>query len=68
MGGRLPFPTLAVSDFECDRRGYRVEVRDRPRFIEQVVHQTMGNKHFFTEECHRQTKIMNRADKNWAYF
>ena len=26
MGGRLPFPTLAVSDFECDRRGYRVEV------------------------------------------
>ena len=58
MGGRLPFPTLAVSDFECDRRGYRVEVRVRPRFFDQVGHQTMSacieNKHFFTKPCHRQ--------------
>ena len=34
-------------------------VRDRPRFFDQVGHQTtyvyIGNKHFFTKSCHRQT-------------
>ena len=33
--------------------------RDRPRFFDQVGHQTMYayiiNKHFFTKSCHRQT-------------
>ena len=33
--------------------------RDRPRFFDQVGHQTtyayIGNKHFFTKLCHRQT-------------
>jgi hypothetical protein len=33
--------------------------RDRPRFFDQVGHQTMyayiGNKHFFTKSCNRQT-------------
>ena len=34
-------------------------LRVRPRFFEQVGHETMyassGNKHFFTKSCHRQT-------------
>ena len=35
-------------------------VRYRPRFFDQVGHQTtydasMGNKHFITKYCHRQT-------------
>ena len=33
--------------------------RVRPRFFDQVGHETMfassGNKHFFTKSCHRQT-------------
>ena len=35
------------------------ESRVRPRFFDQVGHETMyassGNKHFFTKSCHRQT-------------
>ena len=34
-------------------------IRYRPRFFDQVGHQTtyayIGNKHFFTKSCHRQT-------------
>ena len=34
-------------------------IRDRPRFFDQVGHQTtfayVGNKHFFTKSCHHQT-------------
>ena len=34
-------------------------IRDRPRFFDQVGHQTtfayVGNKHLFTKSCHRQT-------------
>ena len=37
--------------------------RVRPRFFDQVGHETMyasnGNKHFFTKACHRQTKYQN---------
>ena len=33
--------------------------RDRSRFFDQIGHQTtyayIGNKHFFTKSCHRQT-------------
>ena len=48
-------------------------VRVRPRFFDQVGHETMyassGNKHFFTNlVIVRPTKIMNRADENWAQF
>ena len=36
-----------------------LDTRDRPRFFDQVGHQTtyasMGNKHFITKKCHRQT-------------
>ena len=36
-----------------------MKLRDRPRFFYQVGHQTMyafmGNEHFFTIQCHRQT-------------
>ena len=36
-----------------------VSLRVRPRFFDQVGHETMcassGNKHFFTKSCHRQT-------------
>ena len=36
-----------------------VSIRVRPRFFDQVGHETMyasiGNKHFFTKSCHRQT-------------
>ena len=38
---------------------YKVLSRDRPRFFDQVRHQTtyayIGNKHFFTKSCHCQT-------------
>ena len=50
------------------------KIRYRPRFFDQVGHQTMyafmGNKHFFSLNniIVRPTKIMNRADKNWAHF
>ena len=34
-------------------------IRVRPRFFDQVGHETMyasgGTKHFFTESCHHQT-------------
>ena len=47
--------------------------RDRPRFFDQVGHQTtyayIRNKHFFTNNVIvRPTKIMNRADQNWSRF
>ena len=51
-----------------------ITLRVRPRFFVRVGNETMyarssGNKHFFTKSCHRiPTKIMNRADKNWAHF
>ena len=36
-----------------------IDSRVRPRFFDQVGHQTMfassGNKHFFTKSCYRQT-------------
>ena len=36
-----------------------IESRVRPRFFDQVGHETMnassGNKHFLTKSCHRQT-------------
>ena len=38
---------------------FAVQSRNRPRFFEQVGHETMfvssGNKHFFTKSCHHQT-------------
>jgi hypothetical protein len=41
------------------RTSQYVNNRDRPRFLDQVGHQTIyayiGNKHFFTKSCHRQT-------------
>ena len=38
--------------------------------MKPCMHLVSGNKYFFTKSCHRQTitKIMNRADKNWAQF
>ena len=47
--------------------------RVRPRFLDQVGHQTtnasVGNKYFFSlnNVIVRLTKIMNRDDKNWAH-
>ncbi len=39
--------------------GKKMLNRVRPRFFDQVGHETMyassGNKHFFTKSCHRQT-------------
>ena len=39
--------------------GPALQIRVRPRFFDQVGHETMyassGNKHFFTKSCHRQT-------------
>ena len=36
-----------------------MSLRDRPRFFDQVGHETMyafsGNKQFFTKSCYRQT-------------
>ena len=36
-----------------------MQSRYRPRFFDKVGHQTMyasiGNRHFFTKSCHRQT-------------
>ena len=47
--------------------------RVRPRFFDQVGHETMyassGNEHFSLNlVIVRLTKIMNRANKNWAQF
>ena len=47
--------------------------RYRPRFFEQVGHQTTSayieNKHFFTKSCHRQTyQNYKQSQKNWAHF
>ena len=47
--------------------------RVRPRFFDQVGHKTMyatsGNKHFsLNPVIVRPTKIMNKANKNWAHF
>ena len=48
---------------------YRVCIRVRPGFFDQVGHEIMyassGKKHCFTKSFHRQTyQNMNRADKN----
>ena len=48
-------------------------IRDRPRFFDQVGHQTtnasIGNKYFsLNNVIPRLTKVMNRADKNLAQF
>ena len=44
---------LSALDFK------ELEIRVRPRFFDQVGHETMyassGNEHFFTKSCHRQT-------------
>ncbi len=58
------------------RKNYQareVHIRYRQRFFDQVGHEIMyasgRNKHFFTNNVTiRATKIMNRADKNWAHF
>ena len=47
--------------------------RYRPRFFDQVGHQTInasiGNRHFsLYHVIIRPTKIIKRADKNWAHF
>ena len=36
----------------------------------QITYASMGKKHFFSQNnvIIRPTKIMIRADKNWAYF
>ena len=41
--------------------------RDRPRFFDQVGHQTtnvsIGSKYFFTKQCHHQT--YQNYEKSW---
>ena len=41
------------------RSSMDITIRVRPRFFDQVGHETMyassGNKHVFTKSCHRQT-------------
>ena len=56
IGGRLPFPTLAVSDFECDRRGYRVWQYRLWSF--QKLESCLAKNH------HAQRKVLNFA--NWC--
>ena len=54
--------------------GVDLHLRVRPRFFDQVGHETMydassGNKHFSLNfDIVRLIKIMNRADKNLAQF
>ena len=50
-----------------------INILKGPRFFDQAGHETMhassGNKHFSLNlVIVRLTKIMNRADKNWAQF
>ena len=50
-----------------------IRIRVRPRFFDHVGHETRhassGNKHFSLNlVIVRLTKIMSRADKNWAQF
>ena len=48
-----------VSNVEADVFYNTLSSRVRPRFFDQVGHETMyassGNNHFFTKSCHRQT-------------
>ena len=48
-----------LSGKPCQSSFVLLQVRVRPRFFDQVGHETMyassGNKHFFTKSCHRQT-------------
>ena len=50
----------------------RILNRDLPRFFDQVGHQTtnasIGSTFSLNNVIVRFTKIMNRADKNWAHF
>ena len=51
----------------------QLRIRVRPRFFDQVGHETMYassvNEHFCTKSCHPQTyQNMNRANKNRAQF
>ena len=46
-------------------------IRDRPRFFDQVGHQTTnasnGNKYFFTKYCHRQTyQNYKKSRQKWG--
>ena len=45
--------------FLCNSSYLSICTRVRPRFFDQVGHETMyassGNKHFFTISCHRET-------------
>ena len=48
-------------------------LRVRPRFFDQVGHETMyassGNKHFFTKSCHHQTyQNYEQPPQNISYF
>ena len=45
---------------ECNqKKATKLRIRVYPRFFDQVGHQTtnesIGNKYFFTKQCHRQT-------------
>ena len=51
-------PKIYAQNLEF-RRLDDVNIRDRPRFFDQVGHETtnasIGNLYFFTISCHRQT-------------
>ena len=51
--------SIAISDMILAVYKADSQITVRPRFFDQVGHETMyassGNKHFFTKSCHRQT-------------
>ena len=55
MDGTWKKGSQPLSPTECSKESSGF----RPRFFDQVGHQTMSayieNKHFFTKSCHRQT-------------
>ena len=53
------WPEIVVKRPFMSQFHFESEYRYRPRFFEHVGHQiiygSIGNKHFFTKSCHRQT-------------
>mgnify|MGYP001444650994 CR=1 FL=1 len=56
---RLSLITGIESKINLDMHAIHTTARVRPRFFDQVGHESMyassGNKHFFTKSCHLQT-------------
>ena len=61
MGSLLGCSTLMSTSSQITFKimNFRLDIRVRPRFFDQVGHETIyassGSRYFFTKSCHRQT-------------